>query len=578
MTIKRITKCLLGATRLAFAAIVVLGCDDTPGTTEPTTGALKITVATVGAIIDRDPDGYTLSIDGAPTLVLSSNAAVTIPTLAPGRHMILLDGLAPNCSVDGLNPRSVDIGGRGNTAAVEAAFVVTCKAKTGTVNVSVVTSGPDPDPNGYSVDIGPRRGDIATNGARSFPDVREGSYEVLLSDLAGNCVVDGPNPLRVNVSFGVNVEAGFSIRCVKSASLVVTTATTGVDLDPDGYLLVLRGDGASAYATATASVNGTTTFPALLPGSYLLTISGIMLNCNIVPPISRTVTVNVESATRVALEVTCETPTQLAFVRGSGNSAEIYSVNSNGSGVTNLTDSPGPDVDPDWSPPGNKIAFASDRGGNREIFVMNANGANPVRLTNSVAADYRPAWSPDGNSIAFVSERDGNAEIYVMNADGTNPVRLTNRAGYDTDPTWSADGKKLAFAADRDGNGGIWTMNADGSGVVRLTTSGLRDRQPAWSPDGTSIVFSREVSTSTSALFVINADGSSLTRLTENLYIAADPTWSPDGRKVAFGGLESYDFYYSFESYMIVIGIDGESYSAPSPTGMAVSNPAWRPR
>ena len=72
-----------------------------------------------------------------------------------------------------------------------------------------------------------------------------------------------------------------------------------------------------------------------------------------------------------------------------------------------------------------KIAFQSDRDGDMEIFVMNADGTGVTQLTDNFALnDMFPAWSPNGNKIAFESDRDGNNEIFVMNADGSNVVSL----------------------------------------------------------------------------------------------------------------------------------------------------------
>ena len=45
-------------------------------------------------------------------------------------------------------------------------------------------------------------------------------------------------------------------------------------------------------------------------------------------------------------------------------------------------------------PAAGKIAFMSDRDGNDEIYVMNADGSGQTNLTNNAAGDYHPAWSP----------------------------------------------------------------------------------------------------------------------------------------------------------------------------------------
>ena len=79
---------------------------------------------------------------------------------------------------------------------------------------------------------------------------------------------------------------------------------------------------------------------------------------------------------------------------------------------------PGNDNTPAWSPDGQKLAFESERDGNSELYVMNADGSGQTNLTNSPRADRWAAWSPDGQKIAFMTDRDvPNAfDIYVMDA------------------------------------------------------------------------------------------------------------------------------------------------------------------
>ncbi len=89
-------------------------------------------------------------------------------------------------------------------------------------------------------------------------------------------------------------------------------------------------------------------------------------------------------------------------------------MNADGSGITNLSNSPDSDeYSPAWSPDGQKIAFTTSfysptSGFQNDLFVMNVNGTGVRRITYGIGA-YEPEWSPDGSKIAYVSEWEGSA-------------------------------------------------------------------------------------------------------------------------------------------------------------------------
>jgi len=87
-----------------------------------------------------------------------------------------------------------------------------------------------------------------------------------------------------------------------------------------------------------------------------------------------------------------------------------------------------------------KIAFASNRDGNYEIYIMNTDGSGLTRLTDNPADDGGDGlfcFSPDGSKIAFYSWRDRNYEIYIMNTDGSEQTRLTDNSAFDMNPVFS---------------------------------------------------------------------------------------------------------------------------------------------
>ncbi len=101
----------------------------------PTTGDLTVTTTTGGT--GSDPDGYTVSVDGA-TKSITVNGSVTYNGLNAGNHSVGLNGVAANCVVSGQNPRTVAVSA-GNTTQTN--FGVTCTAPAN--QPPVVTAGPD---------------------------------------------------------------------------------------------------------------------------------------------------------------------------------------------------------------------------------------------------------------------------------------------------------------------------------------------------------------------------------------------------------------------------------------------------
>src|SRR5713101_4302875 len=164
-------------------------------------GAVQVSVTTTG--VELDANGYNVAIDGGVRHALPVNGTTTFPGLSPGSHSVLLAGFASNCgAVGATNPRSVEVVA-GDTALV--AFSVTCAATTGSLVVTVSTTGADLGSGAYSLSVDGGAGQaLPVNGTVTITGLSAGSHSVNVSGGATNCTSSPPSPIAVTITAAVS--------------------------------------------------------------------------------------------------------------------------------------------------------------------------------------------------------------------------------------------------------------------------------------------------------------------------------------------------------------------------------------
>jgi TolB protein len=164
---------------------------------------------------------------------------------------------------------------------------------------------------------------------------------------------------------------------------------------------------------------------------------------------------------------------RIVFNRMEGGDQDIYIVNIDGSGLTNLTPTSAEvDFSPAFTPDG-RILFSRFVGATIDLFAMKADGSGQVNLTQTPGVDEssRPAPSPDGKRIAIGSSTGGSDyDVVTLDPFGKNPLSLTaGSTTNDFDPEYFADGSRIAFVSRRDGGDrDLWVMGPTGAGPVNL--------------------------------------------------------------------------------------------------------------
>lgn len=200
------------------------------------------------------------------------------------------------------------------------------------------------------------------------------------------------------------------------------------------------------------------------------------------------------------------------------------------SAVTNF---PGVQSQPAFSPDGRSIAFVSNRDGDYNIYVGLVRGGNLVQITHDSNLESRPAWSPDGATLAYARlNESGIWDIWEIPALGGTPRRVTLNA---SDPDYSRDGHSLAYANSSDG--AIWVSGVSGENARQVAKSagpGWHDAEPRFSPDGSHIAFASCANGPYAELRVVDLASGKVRQLTRDDALARSPAWSPDGRSIYF--------------------------------------------
>ncbi len=225
-----------------------------------------------------------------------------------------------------------------------------------------------------------------------------------------------------------------------------------------------------------------------------------------------------------------------------------------------LTDGPGYDSEPDWSPDGKWILYTSYRNDALELWVLELSTGATRALVANGAANLDARWSPDGAKVAFVSTAfQGRLHVFLIGvADGRaagEPLRITEErdsglpryyySKFDQylSPTWSPDGNELILISNRGdiwGSGDLWRMEARPGAAMRLVRKEETNwkARPDWSREGRRVVYSSYLGKQRNQLWLTTAEGGDPFELT---YCECDhtrPRWSPDGRRIAFDSNE----------------------------------------
>jgi dipeptidyl aminopeptidase/acylaminoacyl peptidase len=229
-------------------------------------------------------------------------------------------------------------------------------------------------------------------------------------------------------------------------------------------------------------------------------------------------------------------------------------------------------------PNGNEVVYVvteppthSKDPANTELWITD--GTNEKRLTNNPGTDAGPQWSPNGEAIAFLSNRagDNGNQLYLHDRRSGEALKLTKLDDPVVSFMWAPDGKRIAYLAagpmtpeeSKQKAGGddeivfgisdhdrharpnkLWLFDVATRSSRAIRTGGPQDhvRAVAWSPNGSSLLLtvSRDNNMDAewigSRLATVDFDGGDLKTYCAPPGRFGNPQWKPDGSAVSFLG------------------------------------------
>jgi eukaryotic-like serine/threonine-protein kinase len=158
--------------------------------------------------------------------------------------------------------------------------------------------------------------------------------------------------------------------------------------------------------------------------------------------------------------------------------------------LTRLTFEGNYNVNPIWTPDGQRITFQSTKEGPQNIFWQLADGSGRLeRLTTSEHVDVPMSWSPDGQLLAFMETSPATGyDIWVLRLSDRKAHPFLQTPFSESAPRFSPDGRWLAYISNESGRYEIYVQPYPGpGGKLQISTEG--GTEPAWNPDGRELFY-----------------------------------------------------------------------------------------
>ncbi len=247
-----------------------------------------------------------------------------------------------------------------------------------------------------------------------------------------------------------------------------------------------------------------------------------------------------------------------------------------------LTQGPGSDRSPRWSPDGQTLAFISSRQGGPQIWIIAPAGGEARKVTSIDDGVGEIYWKPDGQGLLAVVDLKWPAdqEIDRRNGEYQTDARLWTELLWRHWDDFRAGHRQHVFGVDL-ASGKATDLTPVDHDVPTIATSG--DGDVAVAPDGREIAVAMHgddiVATNTNVdIFTLGSDGGAMHNAT-TASLGADntPRYSPDGKWLSYLSMERPGFEADRQRVMLLPRGGGAPVEATAGWALSVGSYGWCP-
>jgi serine/threonine-protein kinase len=197
---------------------------------------------------------------------------------------------------------------------------------------------------------------------------------------------------------------------------------------------------------------------------------------------------------------------------------------------------PGGYTRPRISQNGRQIAFhtVEEKADQQNVWIYDLDGKTSMRQLTFAGKNLNPIWSPDGQRILFQSDRDGDLGLFIQRADGAGAAeRVTKPDGdyYSHVPdSWSPDGDTFLFTKGKGSDSAVWSYSFRDQQATLFADAALWQQSASFSPDGRWVAYMSEEKGRNVFVEPFPRTGAKF-QLKDS---ATHPIWSPDGKELFF--------------------------------------------